>query len=94
MTGPGVLLPVGDHLLVGTNARGLGLLARRGPRGADSARVTLRMFGPAQGLAASWVGALAYDRARDRLWIGGASGIDCIDHASQTLGFDPAGEIP
>jgi hypothetical protein len=88
MTSPGVLLPLGERVLFGTNTHGLAV-ADVPPGGAAH----IRTFGPGEGLASRLVTALAFDPTRDRLWIGGAAGLDRLDDARRALARG-AREVP
>jgi ligand-binding sensor domain-containing protein len=73
MTSPSVLLPLDGGVLFGTNAVGLAAASNK-----LAETKTIRTHGPAQGLASTLVGALAYEPEHDRLWIG----VDRVDRAS------------
>lgn len=86
MTSPGVLLVAGSRVVFGSNASGLVVLeenrAGRAPE--------LLSYGPAQGLPSAMVTSLLHDRAHDRLWVGGSTGLTRIDKASSSLGLPSA----
>jgi len=85
MTSPSVLQVIGGAMVFGTNAHGLVVIKRE-----EGGYRRASRHASAQGVASRLIAALAYDRARDRLWIGGDAGIERLDSASRRLGLSRA----
>jgi ligand-binding sensor domain-containing protein len=84
MTSPSSLVLLGERALFGTNSAGVAVV--------DTRTLVVATHGPRQGLSSATVGALAYDEAADRMWIGGSGGIDRVDGLGRrfaTLGGEP-----
>jgi ligand-binding sensor domain-containing protein len=84
MTSPGSMALALGLVLFGSNSSGLVVGDFSTPRKNE---LPLKTYGPKQGVSSSMVTALLYERAEDRLWVGGASGLTLLSHLKKSKIF-------